>query len=113
MGLGIAYVASMHAKVPRILLYDRSGPQLQKSLKLMDKLLEKDVGKGRLSESSAKEVRARVEAQVVTDDPAKGMGGIEEADMVVEVSGLISLLRQTDNALLVLLNFRPYRNQNR
>jgi len=86
MGLGITYVASLHAKVPRVLLYDRSGPQLQKSLKLMDKLLEKEVGKGRLDEGTAKEVRKRVEAKVVSDEPGKGMEGLEEADMVVEAA---------------------------
>lgn len=88
MGLGITYVASLHAQVPRILLYDRSSSQLQKSLKLMDKLLDKEVGKGRLTGQSAKEVRARVEAKVVSDEPGKGMEGIEEADMVIEVSSL-------------------------
>lgn len=86
MGLGITYVASLHAQVPRILLYDRSSSQLQKSLKLMDKLLDKEVGKGRLTGESAKEVRARVEAKVVSDEPGKGMEGIEEADMVIEAA---------------------------
>jgi len=86
MGLGITYVASLHAKIPRVLLYDRSGPQLQKSLKLMDKLLEKEVGKGRLSDGAAKEARARVEAKVVSDEPGKGMEGLGEADMVVEAA---------------------------
>lgn len=85
MGLGIAYVASLHAQVPRVLLYDRSKTQLQKSLSLMDKLHAKEVGKGRLTEVAAKEARSRVEAKVVSDDPSIGMEGLEEADMVVEV----------------------------
>jgi 3-hydroxybutyryl-CoA dehydrogenase len=86
MGLGITYVASLHAQIPRILLYDRSSTQLQKSLKLMDKLLDKEIGKGRLTEGVAKETRQRIEAKVVSDDPAKGMEGLEDVDMVVEVS---------------------------
>jgi len=72
--------------MPRVLLYDRSSSQLDKSLKLMNKLLEKDVGKGRLTEQSAREASQRVEAKVVSDDPVKGMEGLEGADMVVEVS---------------------------
>lgn len=44
VGLGIAYVAALRAKVP-VLLHDRSSTQIQKGLALMDKLLEKDVAK--------------------------------------------------------------------
>jgi len=86
MGLGITYVASVHAQIPRVLLYDRSSSQLDKSLKLMNKLLDKDVGKGRLTEENAKQARLRVEAKVVSDDPVKGMEGLESADMVVEAA---------------------------
>lgn len=44
VGLGIAYVSALRAKVP-VLLHDRSSVQIQKGLELMDKLLEKDVAK--------------------------------------------------------------------
>ena len=44
VGLGIAFVAALRAKVP-VLLHDRSEPQVKKGLALMDKLLEKEVAK--------------------------------------------------------------------
>ena len=47
----------------------------------MDKLLAKDVAKGRLSEMDAQAARARVRA--VAQD--KGIGGLRDVDMVIEV----------------------------
>lgn len=47
----------------------------------MDKLLAKDVAKGRLVDYEAKEARERV--QVVPQE--KGMAGLRDVDMVVEV----------------------------
>lgn len=47
LGLGIAYVSALRAKVP-VHLHDRSSAQIQKGLALMDKLLEKDVAKVRI-----------------------------------------------------------------
>lgn len=77
MGLGIAYVAAVHAKTPRIVIHDRSEAQIKKSLALMDKLLAKDVGKGKMMESDAKSVRERVE---VVD-----FKRFRDVDMVIEV----------------------------
>jgi len=54
MGLGIAYVASVRARLP-VLIHDKSKEQLDKSLKLMDTLLEKDVKKGKLQQGDASE----------------------------------------------------------
>lgn len=76
-GTGIALVSALHAKVP-VLLHDRSKDQVAKGLALVDKLLAKDVGKGRLTDVQAKEARDRI--SVV--DSLKGM---ENVDMVVEV----------------------------
>jgi len=81
MGLGIAFVASLRAKVP-VLLVDKSSAQIQKSLSLMDKLLAKDVAKGRISEQDAKDARSRI--TVVPEDV--GISGLNDADLVVEVS---------------------------
>ncbi|KAI0688449.1 3-hydroxyacyl-CoA dehydrogenase [Cytidiella melzeri] len=87
MGLGIAYVSALRAKIP-VQLHDRSPLQIQKGLSLMDKLLEKDVGKGKISSEEAKEARERV--SVVSPD--KGLAGIRDVDMVVEaVSESLSL----------------------
>jgi 3-hydroxybutyryl-CoA dehydrogenase len=81
MGLGIAYVATVRAKVP-VLLVDRSPIQIQKSLSLMDKLLVKDVSKGKLTEEEAKDARDRL--SVVSEE--KGINGLKDVDLVVEVS---------------------------
>ncbi|KAH9856753.1 3-hydroxyacyl-CoA dehydrogenase [Lenzites betulinus] len=76
MGLGIAFVSAVHAKVP-VLLHDRSSAQVKSGIALMDKLLAKDVAKGKLSQEAAKEARDRV---TVVDS----LKSFREADMVVE-----------------------------
>ena len=68
------------------LLYDKSPEQVDRGLRLMDKLLAKDVAKGRLVDYEAKEARERV--TVVPHD--KGMKGLRDVDMVVEVRPLKS-----------------------
>ena len=85
MGTGIALVSALRAKVP-VLLYDRSTEQVTKGLSLMDKLLAKDVAKGRLSSEEAKEARDKV--SVVGSEV--GIKGMKEVDMVIEVHFYIS-----------------------
>jgi 3-hydroxybutyryl-CoA dehydrogenase len=85
MGTGIALVSALRAKVP-VLLYDRSTEQVTKGLSLMDKLLMKDVAKGRLTSEEAKEARDKV--SVVA--PEAGIKGMREVDMVIEVRFLYS-----------------------
>jgi 3-hydroxybutyryl-CoA dehydrogenase len=70
--------------VPRVLLCDRSEPQITRSLALMDRLLAKDVQKGRLSDTDARAARERV---VVVKE---GISGLGECDMVVEVRLCVS-----------------------
>lgn len=77
VGTGIAMVSALHAKVP-VLLHDRSKEQITKGLSLVDKLLAKDVGKGKLTETQAKEARDRLS---VVDS----LEGLRDVDMVVEV----------------------------
>ena len=77
MGLGIAYVASVRARLP-VLIHDKSKEQLDKSLKLMDWLLEKDVKKGKLQQGDATEARERV---TVVDS----ITGFRDVDMCIEV----------------------------
>lgn len=87
MGLGITYVSALHARVP-VLLYDRSTAQIQSGLKLMDKLLAKDVAKGRITAEQASEARERV----TVVDQEKAIQGMRDVDMVVEaVSENLSL----------------------
>jgi len=76
MGLGIAFVSALRAKVP-VLLHDRSADQVTKGLALMDKLLAKDVAKGRITSDIAKDARDRV--TVVNE-----LKGLRDVDMVVE-----------------------------
>jgi 3-hydroxyacyl-CoA dehydrogenase, NAD binding domain len=80
LGLGIAYVAALRAKVP-VKLYDRSSEQISKGLNLMDKLLAKDVAKGKIQEGDARQARERV--SVV--DQAVGVRALRDVDMVIEV----------------------------
>ena len=79
-GLGIAYVAALRAKV-NVQLYDRSSDQVAKGLSLMDKLLVKDVAKGKIQEEDARQARERV--SVVDRDV--GVRAMRDADMVIEV----------------------------
>lgn len=76
MGTGIAFVSALHAKVP-VLLHDKSAHQVSKGISLIDKLLSKDVSKGRLQPSDAEEARARIQ----TVDTIEAM---RDVDMVVE-----------------------------
>lgn len=87
MGTGIALVSALRAKVP-VLLHDRSSEQVRKGLGLVDKLLEKDVGKGRLTSEDAKEARDRI---TVVD----GVEGMKDVDMVVEAVSENLSLKQT------------------
>ncbi|KAJ7496671.1 hypothetical protein FB451DRAFT_1335140 [Mycena latifolia] len=77
MGLGIAFVSALRARVP-VILHDRSPEQVQKGLALMDKLLAKDVSKARITADEAKDARGRVR---VVDS----LEGMRDVDMVVEV----------------------------
>ncbi|KAK1230920.1 hypothetical protein PQX77_005951 [Marasmius sp. AFHP31] len=76
MGTGIALVSALRAKVP-VLLHDRSSEQTKKGLAFAEKLLEKDVSKGRIKSEEAKEARDRI---TVVD----GVNGFKDVDMVVE-----------------------------
>ena len=84
MGTGIALVSALRAKVP-VLLHDRSSEQVTKGLSLVDKLLAKDVSKGRITSEEAKEARDRI--SVVGSEA--GIKGLRDVDMVVEVSNVI------------------------
>jgi 3-hydroxyacyl-CoA dehydrogenase, NAD binding domain len=89
-GLGIAYIAALRAKVT-VQLYDRSPEQVSKGLNLMDKLLAKDVAKGKIQETDARDARERV--SVV--DQSMALRALRDVDMVIEVRG------QTDWSLQV------------
>lgn len=69
-------------------LYDRSPEQVSKGLIFMDKLLAKDVAKGKIQEADARHARERV--SVI--DQAMGVRGMRDVDMVIEVRRQTNLL---------------------
>jgi 3-hydroxybutyryl-CoA dehydrogenase len=89
MGTGIALVAALRAKVP-VLLHDRNKAQIDRGLALADKLLTKDVAKGRITSEFAKETRELI--RVVS--PEEGMAGLKDVDMVVEAASESLQLKQ-------------------
>jgi len=91
MGLGIAYVSALRAKVP-VLLLDRSKDQITTSLNFMDKLLAKDVSKGKIQEIEAKEARERI---TVVDADKDGVNGFRDVDMVIEAASESLPLKQS------------------
>ena len=72
-------MSALRAKVP-VLVYDRSATQITKGLALVDKLLAKDVTKGKITNEEAKEARDRI--TVVKDDV--GVKGLRDVDLVIE-----------------------------
>ncbi|KIK77872.1 hypothetical protein PAXRUDRAFT_17217 [Paxillus rubicundulus Ve08.2h10] len=87
MGTGIAFVSALRAKVP-VLLHDASQDQLTKSLTFIDKLLSKDISKGRLTSSEASEAKDRI--QIVDS-----LHALRDVDMVIEaVSENLELKRR-------------------
>ncbi|KAF5354824.1 hypothetical protein D9756_005706 [Leucocoprinus leucothites] len=87
MGTGIALVSALRAKVP-VLVHDKSPEQVKKGLALVDKLLAKDVSKGRITTEDAKDTKDRIS---VVDD----LKSMRDVDMVVEaVSESLPLKRK-------------------
>ncbi|KAH6616527.1 3-hydroxyacyl-CoA dehydrogenase [Boeremia exigua] len=76
MGLGIALVAAQRAKVP-VKLIDSSQASIDKGLKFAEKLLAKDVGKGRLSQEDADTARGRLTTSTQLED-------LSDVDFVIE-----------------------------
>lgn len=75
-GLGIALVAAQRANVP-VQLIDSSQASIDKGLKFADKLLEKDVGKGRISKEDAAATRERLTSSTKLED-------LSDVDFVIE-----------------------------
>ena len=84
----------------------------------MDKLLAKDVSKGRIQDIEAKEARDRI---TVLDYDTRGINGFRDTDMVIEVISTIVLWymssilliifigclgERTAKALVIQINFR-------
>ncbi|KAG9206782.1 hypothetical protein B5807_00336 [Epicoccum nigrum] len=76
MGLGIALVVAQKAKIP-VNLIDSSQASIDKGLKFAEKLLAKDVGKGRLSQEDADAARGRLTTSTKLED-------LSDIDFVIE-----------------------------
>ncbi|AAW44795.1 hypothetical protein CNBG0390 [Cryptococcus deneoformans B-3501A] len=83
MGLGIAYVTAVHARVP-LTLHDPSSAVLSQAMSRVQSLLSKDVSKNRMTQGEADEALARI-------NPVKGDGSglngdekLKDVDIVIE-----------------------------
>ncbi|KAB5575862.1 3-hydroxyacyl-CoA dehydrogenase [Coniochaeta sp. 2T2.1] len=76
MGLGIALVAALKAKVP-VTLVDSSPQSLEKGLSFAGKLLAKDVSKSRITQDEADAAWARITPTNLIED-------LGDADFVIE-----------------------------
>ncbi|KAH8928139.1 hypothetical protein BT69DRAFT_1257741 [Atractiella rhizophila] len=84
MGLGIAYITTMNAKLD-VKVYDSNPASLKKSLAFMDKLLEKDVKKSKYTASDAEAGKERVAV-------VSSMEELHDADIIIEaVPEILSL----------------------
>ncbi|GAO46285.1 hypothetical protein G7K_0518-t1 [Saitoella complicata NRRL Y-17804] len=88
MGLGIALVAARVAKIP-VSLVDSNQASIDKSMKFMEKLLQKDVSRQKLSNSEADEIRSRIKTS--TDMSS----ALSSADFVIEAVPEILALKQS------------------
>lgn len=78
MGTGIAYVTAVRAK-RNVVIMDVSKEQTEKSLSFCDKLLSKDVTKGKMSQEDADAARSRI--STVTE-----LAGLKDMDFLVEAA---------------------------
>ncbi|KAI9248177.1 3-hydroxyacyl-CoA dehydrogenase [Sporodiniella umbellata] len=78
MGLGIAYVAANVTRLP-VVLMDIDAAQTDKGLKFMNKLLDKDVSKSKITEEHAKITRELVST-------TNKLSGLSDVDIVIEAA---------------------------
>lgn len=103
MGVGIAYVAAANSKVP-VNLIDSSEQALSRGVSFIDKLLNKNISKGKITESEASEIKSRINTSHSFET------GVSSVDMVIEAvpeipslkSEIFSKLAQHTNENTVL-----------
>ncbi|CAG8719789.1 5100_t:CDS:2, partial [Acaulospora morrowiae] len=76
MGMGIALVAANVAQLP-VKIYDSNPKQIEKGLKFVDSLLEKDVGKNKMTSEHAHSTRLRI-------TNASSLSDFSDVDFVIE-----------------------------
>ncbi|KAL9933227.1 hypothetical protein V8E36_007945 [Tilletia maclaganii] len=84
MGQGIALVSMVKAQIPQVLLCDASPTALTKGVSFIEKLLAKDVSKGKLTQDQADAARARLHPVNTIDATAGHEGGPPQ--MVIEAA---------------------------
>ncbi|KAK4688682.1 hypothetical protein P7C73_g1418, partial [Tremellales sp. Uapishka_1] len=87
MGLGIAFVAAVHAKLP-LTIHDPSPSVLSSAMKKFEGLLSRDVEKNRMTSEFKENVLSRVRG--VQSD---GTAGMDEVDLVIEAIPEIPALK--------------------
>lgn len=78
MGVGIALVSAVVSKVP-VLLMDASASHLEKQMKFIDKLLSKDVAKGKISESDSTYAKS-----LISTSTDSSLHPFKDCDFVIE-----------------------------
>ncbi|KAJ1971471.1 hypothetical protein H4R33_007176, partial [Dimargaris cristalligena] len=78
MGTGIGLVAARNAGLA-VRFYDQNAAQLTKSSQFIDKLLAKDISKGKLDETSAQTIKSRISS---SDD----LGTLGDCEVVIEAA---------------------------
>lgn len=76
MGTGIAHVAAQMARVS-VSLYDQSSSAVQTSISFIDKMLQKDVSKGKMEDINRKHILDRIHQ-------ISSMDQLKDADMIIE-----------------------------
>ncbi|KAK0557934.1 hypothetical protein OC846_000229 [Tilletia horrida] len=84
MGIGIAYVSALKAKVPNVLICDASPAALTKGMSFIDSLLAKDVAKKKISQDDADAARSRLQTVNSIDAFASHQAGPPQ--MVIEAA---------------------------
>lgn len=70
MGVGIAQIAAQVAKI-EVILMDKDQQIIDKSIKFMENLLQKNVSKGKMTEEEKKDVRSRIRTTTNLKDFSK------------------------------------------
>mmetsp|Transcript_17580 Transcript_17580/g.24418 ORF Transcript_17580/g.24418 Transcript_17580/m.24418 type:complete len:303 (+) Transcript_17580:2-910(+) len=76
MGTGIAFVGAVHAKLP-VIIVDTAEEKCQASMKFCEKLLSKQISKGKISEEDSKAALSRIST-------CTEMKALCETDFVIE-----------------------------
>lgn len=94
MGTGIAYVAALEAKIPKVILYDENKDQLAKQNSFINNLLEKALVKrtGKITESDVERVKSTISFTNSFSDMSDSDFCIEAIPEVLELK--IDLLKR-------------------